>query len=310
MPAAIAERLHVRQRGKRAAVELGQGAELSGLDQRKAGSHAVDDIIDRTGQEALHHLRAALVGHQLDVDAGLPVEQIARQPGGDDAGAVVQLAGLALAPAISSADGLGPALGPHRQERGVLGRQGDGREVPERIIGEIADGGRVHHQGGVHRGQERVAVRGGAGDLLGADHRVGAGPVLDHDRLPPILAHALGDHAREDVGRAAGRERHDDADRPAGKWLGGCRRLSCGGHRQQPWASRPPRADGENGRFIGNLPPMQAEPDPDTRHCGVAGNRFRALAGRTGLGIRRGRHFNQPRPWAKMSLPPAINCRK
>src|SRR5580704_862051 len=58
------ERLQVGQRRKRAAVELGQGAEPSGLDQRQAGSHTVDDIVDRAGQEALHDLGAAFVGDE------------------------------------------------------------------------------------------------------------------------------------------------------------------------------------------------------------------------------------------------------
>ena len=44
-----------------------------------------------------------------------------------------------------------------------------------------------------------LAVRRGPRDLLGSDHRIGAGAILDQDRLPPILAHALCDHAREDV---------------------------------------------------------------------------------------------------------------
>ena len=218
-----------------------------------------------------------------------------------------------MAPAISSPMVFGPPSARTVRSEVFLAASVIGREVPERIVGEVLDGGRVHHQGGVHRGQEGVAVRGGARDLLGADHRVGAGPVLDHDRLSPVLAHALRDHAREDVGRAAGRKRHDDADRPAGKRLGGRRGLLRGRCRRQPRGGRSeaPRAAWRNGRFIGNLPPCRLR-FRDTRHCGAAGNRFCGSSGRAGRGrtahpgaisINRGIAL-------RCRAPPAINYRK
>ena len=66
---------------------------------------------------------------------------------------------------------------------------------------------------GVHPRQQRQAVGRRFRHDLRADRGVGAGAVLDHDRLAPVLAHALADEARDDVGRPARRERHDDADR-------------------------------------------------------------------------------------------------
>ena len=84
----------------------------------------------------------------------------------------------------------------------------------------------------VDRHQQRVAVGRGLRDLLGAEHGVGAGAIFDHDRLSPILAHFLADHAGEHVGWSAGREWHDDLDRAGGK---GVRALlgGCGAHRQR-----------------------------------------------------------------------------
>ena len=74
-------------------------------------------------------------------------------------------------------------------------------------------------------------------EAAGRDGSAGAGDVLDNDRLPERLSHALADHARDHIGRAAGGERHDHGDRPGRKRLrrraagkSGYRRNS--GHRQ------------------------------------------------------------------------------
>ena len=40
----------------------------------------------------------------------------------------------------------------------------------------------------------------------------GADDVLDHELLAERARHVLGDDARDDVGRPAGRERHDQGD--------------------------------------------------------------------------------------------------
>ena len=61
-----------------------------------------------------------------------------------------------------------------------------GAKVLERIVGQAGLGGGVHHQGRVHGREQRVAVRRGLRHLHGADRGVGAGAVLDHDRLAPV----------------------------------------------------------------------------------------------------------------------------
>ena len=53
--------------------------------------------------------------------------------------------------------------------------------------------------------------------LLGADIGAGAGLVLDDDRGVERGAERLGQQPRDDVDGAAGRERHDDPDRLAGR---------------------------------------------------------------------------------------------
>ena len=61
---------------------------------------------------------------------------------------------------------------------------------------------------------ERIAVRLGTRDLLGADAAAAADAVLDHELLAEPLAELLRDDAGDGVGAAAGGERHDEADRP------------------------------------------------------------------------------------------------
>jgi len=52
-----------------------------------------------------------------------------------------------------------------------------------------------------------------ARDRLGADIGVGAGTVNDHARLTEPLGEPVADEPRQQVGAAAGRERHDQLDR-------------------------------------------------------------------------------------------------
>src|SRR5262245_45664108 len=123
------ERPHVRQCRQRAAVELGERAQLPALDQRQAGGGAVDDVVDRTGQEALHRGRAAAEGNVLHLDTGLAVEQIAGEARGDDAGTVVELAGIGLGARDELLDRVRSVVRAHAQQRGVLRSERNGRKI-------------------------------------------------------------------------------------------------------------------------------------------------------------------------------------
>ncbi len=80
---------------------------------------------------------------------------------------------------------------------------------------------------GEGRHHQRVAVGLGLGDVFRADDGAGAGLVLDDHGAAELLGHLLRERARDDVGAAAGRERHDDPGHLAGE-IGGarCRRQS------------------------------------------------------------------------------------
>src|SRR5215468_9421536 len=210
------ERPDLRQSRQRTAVELGERPQFAALDEREAGGGAVDDVVDRAGQESLHRRRAAVERNVLHVETGLAVEQVAGEARRDDPGAVVELAGTGFGARDQLFDGLRPILGANVQQRRVLGRERDRGEVLERIIGQAAGGDGIEHHGDIHHGEQGVAVGRHFGDARGRDRGVGAGLVLDHYRLAPHLAHALAEHAGEDVGRPARGKRHDDAHRPIG----------------------------------------------------------------------------------------------
>ncbi len=63
---------------------------------------------------------------------------------------------------------------------------------------------------------QRVAVGCGLGHDLAADRAAGAHLVVDHHRHTQRIAQALHGSSRNRIGTAAGRQRHDAADRPVG----------------------------------------------------------------------------------------------
>lgn len=74
--------------------------------------------------------------------------------------------------------------------------------------------------GGVGAHQQCVAVGRAAGDLLGADAAERAGAVLDQHGLAERVLQMLADQPRDIVGTGAGRERHDDLERPLREIVG------------------------------------------------------------------------------------------
>ena len=60
---------------------------------------------------------------------------------------------------------------------------------------------------------QRIAVRRRARHRLVGDRGAAARAVLDDDRRSLVLGDVLAEEPRQDVGAAAGRERHHDADR-------------------------------------------------------------------------------------------------
>ncbi|MNL12810.1 hypothetical protein D3C87_1336890 [compost metagenome] len=101
---------------------------------------------------------------------------------------------------------------------------GDRLEVEQRIVGHLLVEQRVDHNRTGARHEQRMAVARCPGRLRAADESVRPGPVLDHHRGLQYLTEHLPDHARGDIGLAAGGEGHDDANGPG--WPGSL----AGGH--------------------------------------------------------------------------------
>ena len=159
--------------------------------------------------------RAALVRDVRHLHAGHHLEQLAREM---DRRAVarrreIELAGIRL----RVGDELLHRV--HRQRRidhehvGNAGDQDDRREILDVVVRHLRVQARVDRVRAHGAHFQRVAVGRGLGDQLRADVAAGAGPVVDDDRLAPCVGELLRDGAGEDVGGAARRERHDEADR-------------------------------------------------------------------------------------------------
>ena len=117
-----------------------------------------------------------------------------------------------------------------------------GPVVGQRLVEVVVD-----RQGAGRAAQQGVAVGLGAPDDLGADIAARAGAVIDDHRLSPGGGELLADQAAQNVGRAAGREGHDDAHLLGWPSLGkgGCgQQQQCGDGTQQKHHRRhPPLCD-------------------------------------------------------------------
>ena len=98
----------------------------------------------------------------------------------------------------------------HEHEIGKLGDKRDRRKIRNRIVAQRAVETGVHRQ---RRGGEQDGVSVGIGprDVFVADVGAGACLVLDDDLLAPHPRKLFGEHARDDIGRAPGRDRHNEA---------------------------------------------------------------------------------------------------
>ena len=126
-------------------------------------------------------------------------------------GAEVVLLRLRLGERDHVLDRLRPYRRTGDENDGRRARAGDGREILHRIERQFAveagiDGERND------RHQQRVTVRRGLGDDIGADVAARAAAVVDHHCLPHAVGKFLAHRAGDDVGGAARRKRHDHAD--------------------------------------------------------------------------------------------------
>src|SRR5712664_1240482 len=128
-------------------------------------------------------------------------------------GAVVDPAGIRPSVSDESGEIDGGHRAVHRDDLRHADHQGDQGKGLAHFIRDLRKRERRDRQRSGIVQRQRVAVGGGLGDAVEADHPADAADVLDHHRLPEPLGHADGERAAEDVRRPARRKRHDQAYR-------------------------------------------------------------------------------------------------
>src|SRR5215831_12251146 len=112
----------------------------------------------------------------------------------------------------------------------LVGHQARHRQqVLERVDRHLGVEVRIDCEQRTRPQQQRIAVRRCMRGEVAGEIAVRARPVLHHDRLAEARAQRLTQRAGDEVGRAARRERHQQADRPRGI---GLRRRSAREHRE------------------------------------------------------------------------------
>ncbi len=149
------------------------------------------------------------------------------QAGAGAGRSVVELAGIGLGVGDELRKCLPRRIAADHDAEGVAGQADD--------VGEILGGIErcLRHERIAEHGdrklRHRIAVRFRVGGHLARPERAaGAAAVFDHDRLAEMLLRRGGERAQDDVGRAAGGERHDQCHRPVREILrlrdaAGCR---------------------------------------------------------------------------------------
>ncbi len=232
-----------RHVGTRLAALVGHdddGIELAGLDLLQRRAERIEHEGHAAAHQVLQRRPRAAIGHMRGLDAGARLEQLAGQMVGRAVArrGVARLAflGLQLGDQLGQrARLLGRDQQHHRHEAG----QRHQLEILQRIVGKLVVERDVDavRRGGAE--QQRVTVGLRLGDLLGADRAAGAALVLDHDLLAELFRQRHRQDAREDVGRAARRERHDELHRLVRVLLR--QRGRARQHQRQPRGQHPPR---------------------------------------------------------------------
>ena len=211
---------HVWQQGQAVVAHGGEREDAAGAQLAQHVGHRGEHQPEPAADQVVQRWALAAIGHMGQRHAQRAAEHLASQMrGGAIAGGAE---GLWLAPRLQRGEQASKAAlgGPGLADRDDLRLhrdQGDGGVVPGGVVGQAAlvqrDGRGL---GAVAAHQQGVAVRRGVGDLRRADGATGAGAVLHHHGLAQRGGQALGQQPGLHVEAAAGREGHDDAQRPAG----------------------------------------------------------------------------------------------
>ena len=210
------ERRDVRRGGGALRRRHAERAHLARLDQRISRSEIAEHQLNMAGDDVIECGQGSLVRHMGHRDVERGFEQLAHEvmEGAGAARTVAQR--LRLRELDEIGDGVDRQRRVDHEHEGHVANERDENEILSRIIGQLLVERRIHRHGPAGRHHDGVAIGRALRDLDRGCHRAGAGAVLDHERLAEAVGELLADQSPEDVGAAAGGERHDEIDLMAG----------------------------------------------------------------------------------------------
>jgi hypothetical protein len=199
-----------------------RGADFTALHVRKHRLQGVEYDLDLAADQIGDGGRTSFIGDVLDIDAGGRPEHLGSQMAWSaDAGtSIIQPARILLCERHKLSDIFDRLRRMHRDRDRRQRDQRERSEVLDRVIWQLGverrvDGVRAHGAD-----QQRLTVGRGFRYDVGTDRATSATPIVDDDSRLQRFPQHLRKRSRDDVGGAAGRERHDDADLFAGEHLG------------------------------------------------------------------------------------------
>ncbi len=219
--AELAEGGQVRHRRNPRLVRHRDRAQRAGLQLFGDVLQVAQHGLHMAGHQVVHRRRAALVGHMHDVDAELALEHLEAEMVGRSRAerGERRLAILRLRPGHEFSQRLRRHRRIDHQDVRAHREQRHSGEVAFPVIG-LRRHQQRRHQEAVGGGEQGVAVGRRRGHGLRRDGGAAAGLVLDHHRRLPLGGDDVGERAGDQVGAAARRERHHDADRMGGISVG------------------------------------------------------------------------------------------
>ncbi len=212
--AGLGDGRHVRQ--QRHALRRADGDEFDrgGFRLRHGIADADEHQLDVARDHVLHRRRRALVVHGDQIGAGDGLEhfhiEMAARAGA--VGAVIQLAGLGLGECDQFLDVVRRHRRMQDQPMIDLRETGDRGEIGE-LVAQVGVKRRIDDEGGFRTDEQRVAVARLVHHIFRGNLVIGARLVLDHRLGAPVGVEVLRQDAREHIGHAPRRRRHDDGDR-------------------------------------------------------------------------------------------------
>ncbi len=197
----------------------GQRTQPPGLDVRQCRGQTIHHHLHLATDEVRHRRGAAAIRNVHHEYACRGLEHFHAQMRGRATakGSVVVLARMAL----GQGNELGQGLCRHRRVHHHHIRHHrhlrDRLEVLDRVVRHLRVERHIDRMRTGDAHDQGISVRCGFGHHVRADIATGAGAVLHHHRLLPVLAHLVGNGTCRNVGGTTGGKWHHDADLPGGK---------------------------------------------------------------------------------------------